>query len=232
MSMFLPDGFDPTGGAGGSSAPTDFGTADPQTSTDDVALMQRVLAAAAQNPSLIPASFMGYVLDWLQINKLVIPVGQVFGFKAFSNQLDTTTAGLAANTTAAAAAAAAAASAAAAAASAAAMVTATLGTSAGVSGLSGASAAGPAVSVAAGSYVVLAGMDVRSSFGGARGTLTTSGGMVVTGGPPTYASVAKASTQTLGSPGSITSTLVCDPDLNGVNTDIATPWLLAIRYSY
>jgi hypothetical protein len=60
---------------------------------------------------------MGYVLDWLQINKLVIPVGQVFGFKAFQTELDATTAGLA-TTTAAAAAAAATANAAAAAAAA------------------------------------------------------------------------------------------------------------------
>lgn len=80
MSMFLPEGFDPTGGAGGSSSPADFGSPDPNTSTDDVALMQRVLAAAAQNPSLIPESFMGYLIDWLQISKLQIPIAQVPGY--------------------------------------------------------------------------------------------------------------------------------------------------------
>jgi hypothetical protein len=227
MSMFLPEGFDPTGGTGGSSAPTDFGVADPQTSTDDVALMQRVLAAAAQNPSLIPDSFMGYVLDWLQINKLVIPVGQVFGFKAFSNQLDTTTAGLAANTAAAAAAAASAASAAA-------MVTAALSTSAGltVTGIASTSAAGPSLSVAAGSYVVLAGFDGAVAFGAGVCRLTTSGGMVVTSSTSSPASVARASTQTLGSPGTISSTIFVESDNGGTDAILTSPWMMAIRYSY
>lgn len=77
MSMFMPEN---AGGQtpGGVSSVT---PADPETTSEDVALMQRVLSAAARNPNLIPDSFMAYMLDWIQTQRLSIPIGQVFGFR-------------------------------------------------------------------------------------------------------------------------------------------------------
>lgn len=77
MSMFLPEqpqsqqqtsAFDP--------APT-------PDASGDVALMQRVFEAAAKNPNQIPPDFLPYVMDWLQTQRLSIPIGQVFGFQQF-----------------------------------------------------------------------------------------------------------------------------------------------------
>lgn len=77
MSMFLPDGQ--------GQAPAPFGAADstpsePETTSGDIALMQRVLAAASRNPNLIPADFMAYIVDFIQTSRLQIPIGQVFGY--------------------------------------------------------------------------------------------------------------------------------------------------------
>lgn len=80
MSMFLPDGAQ---GTVPPSGVTDFSPATDEVTSSDIAIMQRVLSAAAQNPSMIPESFMAYVLDWLQVNNLQIPIGQVFGFQKF-----------------------------------------------------------------------------------------------------------------------------------------------------
>lgn len=76
MSIFLPDGFDqatPTG-------VTEFTPASQQTTQEDVALMQRVFGAAAANPLMLPPDFMSYILDYIQTSRLIIPIGQVFGF--------------------------------------------------------------------------------------------------------------------------------------------------------
>jgi hypothetical protein len=78
MSMFLPDGAQ---GTVPPSGVTDFSPATDEVTSSDIAIMQRVLSAAAQNPSMIPESFMAYVLDWLQINNLQIPIKQVFGYQ-------------------------------------------------------------------------------------------------------------------------------------------------------
>lgn len=43
--------------------------------------MQRVLTAAANNPNLMPENFMAYMLDWIQTQRLSIPLGQVFGYQ-------------------------------------------------------------------------------------------------------------------------------------------------------
>jgi hypothetical protein len=81
--MFLPDGV--------AQAQSSFSASDanapssPQASQADIALMQRVLAAASQNPNLIPADFMSYVLDWIQTQRLEIPIGQVPGYSQFVN---------------------------------------------------------------------------------------------------------------------------------------------------
>jgi hypothetical protein len=79
MSMFLPEGFE------GQQQPEDGSTsitpASPETSADDIALMQRVFSAAARNPGLVPSDFMAYFLDWLTTENLNIPIGQVFGYQ-------------------------------------------------------------------------------------------------------------------------------------------------------
>lgn len=76
MSMFMPEG----SGAPPQDGVSSITPANSETTTADIALMQRILAAAARNPGLIPADFMAYVLDWLQVNNLQIPIGQVFGY--------------------------------------------------------------------------------------------------------------------------------------------------------
>lgn len=75
--MFLPDG---PNQAQPPSGVADITPAEPETTSADIALMQRVLSAASRNPNLIPADFMSYVLDWIQTQRLQIPVGQVFGY--------------------------------------------------------------------------------------------------------------------------------------------------------
>jgi hypothetical protein len=84
MSMFLPESDKQAQTQDGvsSSAPDVI-----QTTQADVAIMQRVFSAAAQNPTQIPDSFMAYFLDWLQINKLQIPIDQVFGYKTSVNAI-------------------------------------------------------------------------------------------------------------------------------------------------
>lgn len=50
--------------------------------------MQRVLQAAAQNPLMIPTDLMAYILDYVQTSRLIIPIGQVFGFTNFTAFFD------------------------------------------------------------------------------------------------------------------------------------------------
>jgi hypothetical protein len=79
MSMFLPEstGQQPVQGV------ASITPANPETTQEDIALMQRVLAAASRNPNLIPTDFMAYVMDFIQTQRLSIPIGEVFGFKQF-----------------------------------------------------------------------------------------------------------------------------------------------------
>lgn len=82
MSVFLPEGFGQQ-----SPSPVDISTGAASESTQgDIALMQRVLTAAVNNPNLIPENFMAYMLDWIQTQRLNIPIGQVFGFPRFTMQ--------------------------------------------------------------------------------------------------------------------------------------------------
>lgn len=85
MSMFLPEGF------GQQAQPQDGVAAitpsSPETTSEDIALMQRVLSAAARNPNLIPSDFMSYIVDYIQTSRLSIPIGQVFGFTKFAPNL-------------------------------------------------------------------------------------------------------------------------------------------------
>lgn len=60
MSEFLPEG--QTQHAEGTPTPVDF-----DTEHSDVALMQRVLKAAAKSPNRIPSDFMAYIVDFLRI---------------------------------------------------------------------------------------------------------------------------------------------------------------------
>lgn len=78
MSAFLPEQ-----SQNAPSGITEFSPANPQTTTDDVALMQRVFQAAAQNPLMLPADFMAYLFDYIQTSRLQVPIGQVFGFQRF-----------------------------------------------------------------------------------------------------------------------------------------------------
>lgn len=80
MSMFLPDNFGQGQSQDGVSSIT---PANPETTQEDVALMQRVLSAASRNPNLIPSDFMAYLFDFIQTQRLQIPIGQVFGFQKF-----------------------------------------------------------------------------------------------------------------------------------------------------
>lgn len=75
MSMFLPEQ-----GQATPTGVTEFTPSSPQTTQEDVALMQRVLQAAAANPLMIPPDLMAYILDYIQTSRLIIPIGQVFGF--------------------------------------------------------------------------------------------------------------------------------------------------------
>lgn len=84
MSQFLPEQM---------QQPQDAGAvviaANPETNADDVALMQRVFAAAVRNPNQIPTDFMAYLIDFIQTSRLSIPIGQVFGFTQFTAQYET-----------------------------------------------------------------------------------------------------------------------------------------------
>lgn len=79
MSAFLPEQ-----SQNAPSGITEFSPANPQTTTEDVALMQRVFQAAAQNPLMLPADFMAYLFDYIQTSRLQVPIGQVFGFSQFT----------------------------------------------------------------------------------------------------------------------------------------------------
>lgn len=85
MSQFLPEGFG-TQPADGVSSIT---PANPETTSDDIALMQRVLSAASRNPNLIPTDFMAYLFDFIQTQRLEIPIGQVFGYQSHATQVIT-----------------------------------------------------------------------------------------------------------------------------------------------
>lgn len=86
MSMFLPDGVSQTQPQSGA---TDFTPSDAETTSADIALMQRVLSAASRNVNLIPSDFMAYIVDFIQTSRLQIPIGQVFGFSQFTAQAAT-----------------------------------------------------------------------------------------------------------------------------------------------
>jgi len=79
MSMFLPEQQGQPQSGVVSVTPSS-----PETTSEDIALMQRVFAAAARNPNLIPADFMAYVFDFIQTQRLEVPIGQVFGFAGFT----------------------------------------------------------------------------------------------------------------------------------------------------
>lgn len=74
MGLFLPE---PQASA--SDPKVDF-TPPAGDASGDVALMQRIFSAAVQNPSLIPPNFMAYVVDFIQTQRLNIPIGQVVGY--------------------------------------------------------------------------------------------------------------------------------------------------------
>jgi hypothetical protein len=79
LSLFLPEG-------GSGKAPDGVAGITPANATvteDDIALMERVLAAAAARPNQIPEAFLAYLIDWIQTNNLAIPFGQLFGYKNF-----------------------------------------------------------------------------------------------------------------------------------------------------
>lgn len=50
----------------------------------DLALMQKVFGAAVSRPDLIPEAFMSYVQDFIQVSRLLIPVGQLTGFTQYT----------------------------------------------------------------------------------------------------------------------------------------------------
>lgn len=77
MSMFLPEGPYQTQPPSGVA---DITPAEPETTSGDIALMQRVLAAASRNVNLIPSDFMAYIVDFIQTSRLQIPIGQVPGY--------------------------------------------------------------------------------------------------------------------------------------------------------
>jgi microcystin-dependent protein len=77
MSIFLPDGPNQSDAPSGVA---DITPAEPETTSADIALMQRVLAAASRNVNLIPSDFMAYIVDFIQTSRLQIPIGQVPGY--------------------------------------------------------------------------------------------------------------------------------------------------------
>jgi len=83
MSQFMPEGNENAPQPGVST----ITPSNPETTSEDIALMQRVLAAASRNPNLIPADFMAYVIDYVQTQNLMIPIGQVFGYQRIAPQV-------------------------------------------------------------------------------------------------------------------------------------------------
>lgn len=81
MSMFLPE---PAAQQAPTTVEINSPIADP--TSEDMALMQRVFAAAAKSPTQIPDGFLSYVFDWFQTQRLEIPIGQVFGFAGYTVQ--------------------------------------------------------------------------------------------------------------------------------------------------
>lgn len=65
---------------------TDLAAPNPEVSDDDVALMTRVMAAAAKYPNMLPGDFLGHLVDFVQASRLSIPIGQVTGFSQFTMQ--------------------------------------------------------------------------------------------------------------------------------------------------
>lgn len=83
MSMFLPEQAGPGQPQDGVSS---FTPGSSETTAADIALMQRVLSAASRNPNLIPADFMAYLFDFMQTQRLQVPIGQISGYRrAFEN---------------------------------------------------------------------------------------------------------------------------------------------------
>ncbi len=82
MSQFLPESFNLSPSA------SPLTPANAQATDSDIALMQRVLSAAAQRPNMIPDTFMAYVIDYIQANNLTIPISQVVGFTQSQKLLD------------------------------------------------------------------------------------------------------------------------------------------------
>lgn len=82
--MFLPEG-----GSKQQSGVSQITPANPQVTDEDIALMERVFSAAAARPNAVPETFMAYVLDFIQTNNLILPIGQIFGFSQFTAQAST-----------------------------------------------------------------------------------------------------------------------------------------------
>jgi hypothetical protein len=57
-----------------------------QVSENDIELMTRVFGAAAARPQMIPSALMAYIIDYIQVSKFTIPVGQLTGFSQFTAQ--------------------------------------------------------------------------------------------------------------------------------------------------
>jgi len=66
----------------GAAPPSPFHDNSP-VSDDDIALMQRVFRAAAQNPLQIPPELIGFFIDSVQTSKLTIPINQIQGFSQY-----------------------------------------------------------------------------------------------------------------------------------------------------
>jgi hypothetical protein len=84
MSMFLPDeSGQPQDGVSSITPPS------AETTLEDIALMQRVLGAAAHTPNAIPDELMSYIVDYIQASNLNISIGRVFGFSGFTANVAT-----------------------------------------------------------------------------------------------------------------------------------------------
>jgi PAB1-binding protein PBP1 len=152
---------------------------------------------------MIPADFLAYVVDYIQTQRLQIPIGQVVGFQNFVS----TQASVYQNSGQS--------------------LSGTFANGASASG------AGPSVSVPSGKYVVLAGGDMATQFGNGQATLTVSpGGMVVRASAASTTSAGKATGLTMSSAGTISSTLFVagDGSPTNVTSTISGAWLVAIRY--
>lgn len=80
--MFLPESSGPQAAQGAAAI-----NSNTQPTQEDIALMQRVFAAAAASPTQTPDALWSYVLDWIQVNNLQIPIGQVFGYQRIATQV-------------------------------------------------------------------------------------------------------------------------------------------------